>query len=249
MMKTVSPPPPTRTNEESTPTDRPPVAAAAKRHGVYLVEDHPITQAGLSAIIGREADLFICGQADSAPEALDQIAKLKPSIVISDIALKTSNGLELLKNLMVLCPEVPILVMSMHDESLYAERAIRAGARGYIMKREAAEKILPAIRAILNGDFYLSEPMKGKLLSGIVRSRKNEPAAFPLDTLSDRELEVFQLIGNGFTTREIAQRLHLSTKTIDSYREHLKLKLDLESGAELVRRAIRWTRFENIVET
>lgn len=221
----------------------------AQRHGVFLVEDHPITRAGLAALIGRESDLFICGQADSAPEALDQIARLKPSLVISDIALKTSNGLELMKNLMVMCPEVPILVMSMHDESLYAERAIRAGARGYIMKREAAEKILPAIRAILNGDFYLSEPMKGKLLSGIVRNRKNEPAAFPLDTLSDRELEVFQLIGNGFTTREIAQRLNLSTKTIDSYREHLKLKLGLESGAELVRRAIRWTRFENIVES
>jgi DNA-binding NarL/FixJ family response regulator len=220
-----------------------------KRHGVFLVEDHPITQAGLAALIARESDLFVCGEADSAPAALDQIARLKPSIVISDIALKTSNGLELMKNLVVLCPEVPILVMSMHDESLYAERAIRAGARGYIMKREAADKILPAIRAILAGDFYLSDQMKGKLLSGIVRNRKNEPAVFPLDTLSDRELEVFQLIGNGFTTREIAQRLHLSTKTIDSYREHLKLKLDLDSGAELVRRAIRWTRFENIVES
>jgi DNA-binding NarL/FixJ family response regulator len=225
------------------------VPAAVKRYGVFLVEDHPITQAGLAALIGREDDLFICGEADSAPAALDQIAKLKPSIVISDIALKTSNGIELMKNLMALCPEVPILVMSMHDESLYAERAIRAGARGYIMKREAAEKILPAIRAILNGDIYLSEQMKGKLLSGIVRGRKADPGSFPLDTLSDRELEVFQLIGNGFTTREIAQRLNLSTKTIDSYREHLKLKLDLESGAELVRRAIRWTRFENIVES
>lgn len=220
-----------------------------KRYGVFLVEDHPITQAGLAALISREDDLFICGEADNAPAALDQIAKLRPSIVISDIALKTSNGIELMKNLMALCPEVPILVMSMHDESLYAERAIRAGARGYIMKREAAEKIIPAIRAILNGDIYLSEQMKGKLLSGIVRGRKAEPNAFPLDTLSDRELEVFQLIGNGFTTREIAQRLNLSTKTIDSYREHLKLKLDLDSGAELVRRAIRWTRFENIVES
>lgn len=224
-------------------------AAPEKRHGIFLVEDHPITQAGLAALIGREEDLFICGEADNAPTALDQISKLRPSLVITDIALKTSNGIELMKNLMALCPEVPILVMSMHDESLYAERAIRAGARGYIMKREAADKVLPAIRAILNGDIYLSEQMKGKLLSGIVRNRKAEPAAFPLDTLSDRELEVFQLIGNGFTTREIAQRLNLSTKTIDSYREHLKLKLDLENGAELVRRAIRWTRFENIVES
>ena len=222
---------------------------SAQRKGVFLVEDHPITQAGLAALINREPDLFICGDTDNAPAALDQIARLKPALVITDIALKTSNGLELMKNLMTLCPDVPILVMSMHDESLYAERAIRAGARGYIMKREAADKIVPAIRTILGGDFYLSEPMKAKLLSGIVKSRKNEPAVFPLDTLSDRELEVFQLIGNGFTTREIAQRLNLSTKTIDSYREHLKMKLDLESGAELVRRAIRWTRFENIVES
>lgn len=213
------------------------------------MEDHPITQAGLAALISRESDLYVCGEADSAPAALDQIAKLKPSIVITDIGLKTSNGIELMKNLMALCPDVPIMVMSMHDESLYAERAVRAGARGYLMKREAAEKVLPAIRAILAGDIYLSEQMKGKLLSGMVCNRKAEPVAFPLDTLSDRELEVFQLIGNGYTTREIAERLHLSTKTIDSYREHLKLKLDLENGAELVRRAIRWTRFENIVES
>jgi DNA-binding NarL/FixJ family response regulator len=244
-MKTYSPPE-IRNNGASTGVNP---AETLKRHAVFLVEDHPITRTGLAAVIGREADLYVCGDADSAPAALDQIAKMKPAIVITDIALKTSNGIELMKNLMTLCPNVPILVMSMHDESLYAERAIRAGARGYIMKREAADKIVPAIRAILGGDFYLSEQMKGKLLSGIVRNRKAEPASFPLDTLSDRELEVFQLIGNGFTTREIAQRLNLSTKTIDSYREHLKLKLDLENGAELVRRAIRWTRFENIVDS
>jgi DNA-binding NarL/FixJ family response regulator len=223
--------------------------APKKRHGVFLVEDHPITQAGLAALISREEDLFICGAADSAPVALDLIAKLKPSIVITDIALKTSNGIELMKNLVALCPEIPILVMSMHDESLYAERAIRAGARGYLMKREAADKVLPGIRAILAGEIYLSESMKEKLLNGMVRHPKTEPSEFPLDTLSDRELEVFQLIGNGFTTREIAGRLNLSTKTIDSYREHLKEKLALENGAELVRRAIRWTRFENIVES
>ena len=221
----------------------------SKRHGIFLVEDHPITQAGLAALISRESDLFICGAADSAPSALDQIIKLKPSLVVTDIALKTSNGLELMKNLMALCPDVPILVMSMHDENLYAERAIRAGARGYLMKRETAEKVLPAIRSILAGEIYLSETMKEKLLSGMVRHRTAEPTAFPLDSLSDRELEAFQLIGNGFTTREIAGRLHLSTKTIDSYREHLKLKLNLENGAELVRRAIRWTRFENIIES
>jgi DNA-binding NarL/FixJ family response regulator len=221
---------------------------ANKRFGVFIVEDHPITQAGLAALINRESDLFVCGSADSAPTALTQITKLKPSIVISDFTLKASNGIELMKNVVALCPDVPILVMSMHDESLFAERAMRAGARGYIMKREAADKILPAIRTILGGDIYLSEQMQRKLLNGVFHSRKAEPGTFPLETLSDRELEVFQLIGNGFTTREIAQRLNLSPKTIDSYREHLKLKLSLENGTELLRRAICWTRFENIVE-
>lgn len=222
-----------------------------KRHGVFVVEDHPITSAGLAALVNREPDLYICGESDSAAAALDLIVKSKPALVITDISLKTSNGLELMKNLMTICPDVPILVISMHDETLYAERAIRAGARGYLMKREAADKILPAIRSILAGDIYLSEPMKGKLLSGLVRHRKggDDQSALPLDTLSDRELEVFQLIGNGFTTREIAQRLNLSTKTIDSYREHLKTKLAVENGAELARRAICWTRVENIVES
>jgi DNA-binding NarL/FixJ family response regulator len=154
-----------------------------------------------------------------------------------------------LKNVTALCPEVPILVMSMHDENLFAERAMRAGARGYIMKREAADKIVPAIRTILAGDVFLSDPMKRKMLNGVVHHRNPEQAAFPLETLSDRELEVFQLIGNGFTTREIAQRLNLSPKTIDSYREHLKTKLGLPSSTELLRRAISWTRFENIVES
>lgn len=219
-----------------------------KRHAVFLVEDHPITQVGLAALINREPDLFVCGSADNAPAALTQITRLKPSIVISDFTLKASNGIELLKNVLALCPEVPILVMSMHDESLFAERAMRAGARGYIMKREGADKILPAMRAILSGDIYLSEQMQKKLLRGVFHSGKLEPGSFPLETLSDRELEVFQLIGNGFTTREIACRLNLSPKTIDSYREHLKMKLSLENGKELLRHAINWTRFENIVE-
>lgn len=243
-MKTSAPPFEATANNSRRPGE--------KEHGVFVVEDHPITLAGLAAIVNREPDLFICGDSDSASAALDLIAKTKPAIVITDISLKTSNGLELLKNLATLCPQVPVLVISMHDETLYAERAIRAGARGYLMKREAAEKILPAIRTILAGDIYLSEPMKGKLLSGLVRQRKGGPQdqqSLPLDTLSDRELEVFQLIGNGFTTREIAQRLNLSTKTIDSYREHLKTKLAVENGAELARRAICWTRVENIVES
>lgn len=219
------------------------------RRGVFIVEDHPITQAGFAALINREPDLFVCGATDNAAAALTQIEKLKPAIVISDFTLRASNGIELLKNVVAVCPDVPMLVMSMHDENLFAERAMRAGARGYIMKREAADKIIPAIRTILAGDIYLSEAMQRKLLNGVFHQRKVEPGEFPLETLSDRELEVFQLIGNGFTTREIAQRLNLSPKTIDSYREHLKLKLSLKNGTELVRRAICWARFENIVES
>jgi len=223
--------------------------AAPKRSGVFLVEDHPITQAGLAALINREPDLFVCGSADSAPAAFTQITNLNPSIVIADFTLKGSNGIELIKNVLPLLPDVPILVMSMHDESLFAERCLRAGARGYLMKREAAERILPAIRTILAGDIYLSDQMQKKLVNGVCQKRNGELAPFPLETLSDRELEVFQLIGNGYATREIARRLNLSPKTIDSYREHLKLKLSLENGTELLRSAIGWTRIENIVES
>ena len=141
---------------------------------------------------------------------------------------------------------LPVLVMSMHDESLYAERALRAGAKGYVMKHEASDRILTAIRSVLAGDLYLSEKMKEKMLHRLVRSRKNE-VVFTIDTLSDREMEVFQLIGNGFGTRQIADKLNLSVKTIDSYREHLKLKLRLEKGSDLVRHAIQWVRSEGVV--
>jgi DNA-binding NarL/FixJ family response regulator len=225
------------------------VDGVAKRHGVFLVENHPVTQAGFIALITREEDLFVCGIADSAAIALDQISKLKPSIIILDITLKTSSGLELLKNVVALCPAIPTLVISVYDESLCAERAIRAGARGYVMKIETVETIVTAIRVILRGDIYLSEQMKGNLLNNMVGNRDPELVAFPLELLSDRELEVFQLIGDGFSSREIASRLNLSGKTIDSYREHIKLKLNLKNGAELIRRAIRWARLENLVES
>ena len=224
-------------------------AISDPRSSIFIVEDHPVTRAGLAALISFESDLRICGEADNAPVALDLIAKIKPTLVVMDIALKTSNGLELMKNLVALLPGLPVLVISMHHEDLYAERAMRAGARGYLMKEEATDKIVGAIRTLLRGEVYLSEHIKRKSLNGLVSHRRGEAANFPLDTLSDREMEVFQLIGNGFTTREIAARLNLSAKTIDSYREHLKLKLSLENSAELVRHAIRWTRFENIVES
>lgn len=217
----------------------------AKRR-IFLVDDHPITRQGVAVLINQEADLEVCGEADSAPKAFDMLQKAKADLAVVDISLKTTSGIELTKNLKVLLPDLPILIMSMHDESLYAERALRAGAKGYVMKQEASDNILVAIRRILSGELYLSEKMKEKMLHRLVHNRKDE-VVFSIDTLSDREMEVFQLIGNGFSTRQIATKLNLSVKTIDSYREHLKLKLHIEKGADLVRHAIQWVKSENIV--
>jgi len=216
------------------------------RHRIFLVDDHPVTREGVRVLIDQESDLVVCGQADSAPAALQLIQRLKPDLAVVDITLKTTSGIELMKNVKALLPDLPVLIMSMHDESLYAERALRAGAKGYVMKHEASDRILTAIRSVLAGDLYLSEKMKEKMLHRLVRSRKNE-VVFTIDTLSDREMEVFQLIGNGFGTRQIAEKLNLSVKTIDSYREHLKLKLRLEKGSDLVRHAIQWVRSEGVV--
>jgi len=209
----------------------------AAKFRIFLVDDHPITRQGVAALINQERNLTVCGEADSAPKALEAITKTKPDLAIVDISLKTTSGIELIKNLKALDSKLPVLVMSMHDESLYAERALRAGAQGYIMKQEASEKVLVAIQRVLEGELYLSDSMKEKMLHRMVNSKKEE-AGFSIDRLSDREMEVFQLIGNGFSTRQIASQLNLSVKTIDSYREHLKLKLSLEKGADLVRYAI-----------
>jgi len=229
-------------------TTAPAALRATETLRVFIVEDHPITRAGLCTIINREHDLAVCGEADDAPSALSLIASTRPSILVTDITLKTSNGIELIKNVLALLPDLSILAMSMHDERVYAERALRAGARGYLMKKEATEYILPAIRTIIGGGIYLSAPMQKNLLASLLNQGKKEAADFPLDTLSDREIEVFQLIGNGYATKEIARRLKLSPKTIDSYREHLKIKLNLKNGAELLRHAIRWARLENTIE-
>ncbi|MEO0054430.1 MAG: hypothetical protein RLZZ50_377 [Verrucomicrobiota bacterium] len=228
------------------PVPAPAPAAQPVKHRIFLVDDHPVTREGVRVLIDQESDLVVCGQADSAPVALQLIQRLKPDLAVVDITLKTTSGIELMKNVKALLPDLPVLIMSMHDESLYAERALRAGAKGYVMKHEASDRILVAIRSVIGGDLYLSEKMKEKMLHRLVRSRKNE-VVFTIDTLSDREMEVFQLIGNGFGTRQIAEKLNLSVKTIDSYREHLKLKLRLEKGSDLVRHAIQWVRSEGVV--
>lgn len=221
-------------------------ASVAAKRRIFLVDDHPITRQGVVVLINQEPDLEVCGEADSAPKAFDLLQKSNADLAVVDISLKTTSGIELTKNLKVLLPDLPVLIMSMHDESLYAERALRAGAKGYVMKQEASDNILVAIRRILDGELYLSDKMKEKMLHRLVHNRKDE-VVFSIDTLSDREMEVFQLIGNGFSTRQIATKLNLSVKTIDSYREHLKLKLHIEKGADLVRHAIQWVKSENIV--
>jgi DNA-binding NarL/FixJ family response regulator len=219
----------------------PPTTASPKKR-ILLVDDHPITRQGMKALLEQQPDLEVCGEADSAPVAVELFGKLAPDLAIVDVALKTSNGIELTKNLKAMSPNFPVLVVSMHEESLYAERAIRAGAMGYVMKQEAGEKIITAVRRLLQGEIYLNEKVKERMLQRFVNKRGD--TQFSIDSLSDREMEVFQLIGNGYSTRQIAQKLNLSTKTIDSYREHLKIKLNLASGTDLVRYAIQWGRGE-----
>ena len=220
---------------------KPKPAAVPPKHPILLVDDHPVTRQGIAVLINQQPDLAVCGEADSAPAAIELIRQCEPHMAIVDLTLKTTGGIELIKHARTLRPEMPVLVMSMHDESLYAERALRAGASGYIMKQEASDRILTAIRQVLSGELYLSEKMKLKMLHRLVKSRKEE-VVFSIDSLSDREMEVFQLIGNGYSTRQIAAKLNLSVKTIDSYREHLKLKLRLGNGTELVRHAIQWVK-------
>jgi DNA-binding NarL/FixJ family response regulator len=212
----------------------------AKKYRVLLVDDHPIVRQGLALLIDREADLLVCGEADGAPSAFQAIVTLRPDIVVLDISLNGPDGLEVLKELRVKTGSLPVLILSMHDESIYAERAMRAGANGYIMKQEATEKVLVAIRRILQGDVYLSDRLTTTMLQQYVRGGAATKSS-PLLNLTDRELEVFRLIGEGHGTRQIADELHLSVKTIESYQAHIKEKLALRNARELVQHAIEWT--------
>jgi DNA-binding NarL/FixJ family response regulator len=210
----------------------------AKKKAVFVVDDHPLLRQGLALMINREPDLKVCGEAEEAQAALKEISALKPDILIVDISLRGPDGLDLLKNLRMLYPDLPVLILSMHDESIYAERALRARANGYIMKQEATEKVLIAIRRILAGDIYLSEKMSNKLLHQFISGASwNENSR--LSVLSDRELEVFRQIGEGRSTRQIAENLHLSIKTVETYQAHIKEKLSLRTGRELVQHAIQ----------
>jgi DNA-binding NarL/FixJ family response regulator len=219
------------------------VVSAAKKATVLLVDDHPIVRQGLTQLINQEPDLVVCGHAEDAIGARDAIAAYRPDIVILDISLNGPDGLSVLKEIRTSDAALPVLVLSMHDESLYAERALRAGANGYIMKQEATERVLQAIRRIRGGEIYVSDRIAKRLLRQVVSS----PAAgkSPMEALTDRELAVFRLIGKGRATREIADDLHVSVKTVESYQAHIKEKLSLKNARELVQHAFQWVTRED----
>lgn len=216
---------------------------AATKAKIFLVDDHPIVRQGLGLLIDREPDLMVCGEADGAPSALQAITSVQPDLMVIDLSLDGPDGLELLKTVRVKEPVLPVLILSMHDESIYAERSLRAGANGYIMKQEATERVLVAIRRILEGKVYLSERLTNKMLEQFVHGA-GKTKADPLGTLSDRELEVYRLIGAGHGTRQIADELHVSVKTVESYQAHIKEKLALKNARELVQHAIESTLTE-----
>ncbi len=223
-----------------------PDKADENKTNILIVDDHPIVRQGLAELVNHEDDLLVCGQAEDAHQAMKAVKELKPDMVIVDISLKETSGMELIKDINVHYPNLPVLALSMHDESLYAERALRAGAKGYIMKAEATERVIMAIRKILSGEIYVSDKMASKMMWKLVGSNI-EINASPVERLSDRELEVFQLIGKGIGTRQISERLYLSIKTIETYRAHIKEKLNLADAAELLQYAIQWVNSRNDV--
>jgi DNA-binding NarL/FixJ family response regulator len=215
----------------------PPADKNKKR--VFLVDDHPLVREWLTNLINQQPDLTVCGETESAPEALEAISRARPDVAIVDISLRDSSGIDLIKNLRQTQPAVAVLVLSMHEESHYAERVLRAGAKGYVMKRETTKKVINAIRRILEGKLYLSddvaEAMAARLSDGAALA-----APSPVEQLSDRELEVFEMLGRGLGTRQISESLRVSVKTIQAYCARIKEKLNLNNATELLREAIRW---------
>jgi DNA-binding NarL/FixJ family response regulator len=209
------------------------------KNRVLIVDDHPIVRQGLRGLISQAPDLVVCGEAETIFDALKAVEQLKPHIVIVDISLRGESGVDLIKDIRIRFPDLPILTLSMYDEAIYAERVLRAGARGYVTKEEAAENVLQAIRHVLKGQVFLSERMSAKMLSKLVGGKAAAQGLF-VDRLSDRELQVFELIGRGMSTRVIAETLHLSVKTVESHRANIKEKLQIQSATELLQQAIHW---------
>ena len=206
---------------------------------VFLVDDHPLVREWLTNLINKRPDLQVCGEASSAPEALQMIGTLKPDIAIVDLTLASGSGIELIKDLQTNCPGVVVLVLTMHDETVYALRALRAGARGYVMKGEATKKVIEAIRTVLDGKLFVSERVTA-LMAEKFAEHSSKKTGSPIELLSDRELEVFQLLGSGLGTRQIAEQLHISFKTVQAFSARIKDKLQLDNINELLREAVRW---------
>jgi DNA-binding NarL/FixJ family response regulator len=221
------------------PVNKPPAPSAQPRRRILLVDDHPFMRAGLAQLIDRQADMMVCGEAGNPGEALQALAQTRPDLVLSDLTMPGRSGLEFIKDLRAAHETLAILVVSMHDESVFAERALRAGARGYIMKEAGGENLLSAIRQVLRGEIYVSPRMSARILENLSGARPRGSKS-PIEKLTDREFEVFQLIGLGKSTRDIATQLHLSTKTVDVHRANIKEKLKLTDATALIRHAVRW---------
>jgi DNA-binding NarL/FixJ family response regulator len=208
-----------------------------------VVDDHPMTRSGLVGLVGSQPDLEVCCEAGSPAEAIGALSGLLPDIVVTDLTMPGRSGIEFIKDVLALHPALPILVLSMHDELVHAERVLRAGARGYVMKDAGATKMLEAIRHVLNGQVYVSPQMSARLLDALT-GRRPRGSSSPIEKLTDREFEVFQLIGQGLNTRDVAKQLNLSPKTVDVHRAHLKEKLELKDLPSLMRHAVRWVEAE-----
>jgi DNA-binding NarL/FixJ family response regulator len=213
---------------------------AGRKSRILIVDDHPVVRRGITSLVNEEPDLEVCATAASMTEAKERLERHEADLMVLDISLPDGSGVDLIKQVKSTHPELKILVSSVHDDMLYAERCLKAGALGYINKREAADEIIAAIRRVLSARVYVSSEMSERLLNRVVRGSAAEPTGSAVEVLSDRELEVFELIGTGAATGEIAEKLHLSTKTIETYRENIKTKMALKSGAELVRAAVAW---------
>lgn len=211
---------------------------------ILIVDDHPLFRQGISQLISHEPDMIVCGEAETAAQALSEMERLEPDLAIVDVSLKGTNGIELVKSFRALRPNLPVLILSMHDESLYAERALRAGGRGYIMKQAPPEQVMDAIRRVLCGELYLSPEANRQLLHTLVSGRERGAGASSVEQLSDRELEVFELLGKGHGTVQIAHELNVSVKTVEAHRAHIKTKLSLRTAPELVRAAVEWVANE-----
>lgn len=214
---------------------------ASGRTRILLVDDHAIVREGFCELINGAPDLVVCGEAATLAEAMDGVSRHKPDVVLVDLSLQDGSGLELIKNLKAIHPMLPMLVLSTHDEAYYAERAVRAGALGYVMKRENSQTVLQAIRTVLGHQVFLSKPMRERMLQKMVGGT-SAPKETGISQLSDREMEVFQLIGEGQTTRQVARKLHLSLSTVETHRTHIKEKLNLENATELMRAAVEWNQ-------